>query len=52
MNIKSFFSKIAIVAVLMGVSFLVSGWKSSSNSSNRHPGEPEMVFVHGGTFTM
>jgi len=64
MNIKSFFSNIAIVAVLMGVFLFVkcsggvsssgSGDSSSTNkgSSNPHPVEPEMVFVQGGTFTM
>jgi len=68
MNIKSFYSSIAIVAVLMGVFLFVncsgggsgssgsgssgSGIGNNGGSSNPHPGEPEMMFVQGGTFTM
>jgi len=55
---KSFFSNIAIAAIFICVPLFVkcsgggSGGGSSDGSSNRQPGEPEMVFVQGGTFTM
>ena len=48
MNIRVVFSKAAVMAILLVTAIMVTGSKSSNSQS----GEPEMVFVQGGTFTM
>jgi len=49
MNIRTFISNIAVMAVIFGIALAISGNKISSNNQ---PNEHEMVFVQGGTFTM